>query len=377
MGEAAIRLSHKAILAVHRNYEEAASVVKLVYVNDNLPGIVRVKKGKNFSYLYRDKPLTDEMQLERIRKLAIPPAWENVWICALPNGHIQATGKDTRNRKQYRYHALWQVVRNETKFHHMYEFGKALPALRLQVERDMALPGLSEAKVLATVVSLMERTFIRVGNSEYEKLNGSYGLTTLKDKHVQIHGSEMKFAFTGKKGIDHEITLKNRRLAKAVQQCRDIPGKELFQYYDAEGNRHPVDSGMVNRYIQAATGQDFTAKDFRTWAGSLLALHTLCAAGEALTETEGKRAVNTMLDEVSKKLGNTRTVCKKYYVHPGLIQLYQDKKLQRYLKELDDLEEPDETAGLTGEEEVLMKVLKAINRGNGSTEEKLKVKSKN
>lgn len=377
MGEAAIRLSHKAILAVHRNYEEAASVVKLIYVNDNLPGIVRVKKGKNFTYLYRDKPLTDEMQLERIRKLAIPPAWENVWICALPNGHIQATGKDTRNRKQYRYHALWQVVRNETKFHHMYEFGKALPALRLQVERDMALPGLSEAKVLATVVSLMERTFIRVGNSEYEKLNGSYGLTTLKDKHVQIHGSEMKFAFTGKKGIDHEITLKNRRLAKAVQQCRDIPGKELFQYYDAEGNRHPVDSGMVNRYIQTATGQDFTAKDFRTWAGSLLALHTLCAAGEALTETEGKRAVNTMLDEVSKKLGNTRTVCKKYYVHPGLIQLYQDKKLQRYLKELDDLEEPDENTGLTGEEEVLMKVLKAINRGNGSTEKKLKVKSKN
>lgn len=377
MGEAAIRLSHKAILAVHRNYEEAASVVKLVYVNDNLPGIVRIKKGKNFSYLYKDKPLTDEMQLERIRKLAIPPAWENVWICALPNGHIQATGKDTRNRKQYRYHALWQVVRNETKFHHMFEFGKALPALRLQVERDMALPGLSEAKVLATVVSLMERTFIRVGNSEYEKLNGSYGLTTLKDKHVQIHGSEMKFAFTGKKGIDHEITLKNRRLAKAVQQCRDIPGKELFQYYDADGNRHPVDSGMVNRYIQAATGQDFTAKDFRTWAGSLLALHTLCAAGEALTETEGKRAVNAMLDEVSKKLGNTRTVCKKYYVHPGLIQLYQDKKLQRYLKELDELEEPDETTGLTGEEEVLMKVLKAINRGNASTEEKLKSKSEN
>lgn len=370
MGEAAIRLSHKAILAVHRNYEEAASVVKLIYVNDNQPGIIRLKKGKNFSYLYKDKPLTDESQLERIRKLAIPPAWENVWICALPNGHIQATGKDARSRKQYRYHALWQVVRNETKFHHMYEFGKALPALRLQVERDMALRGLSEAKVLATVVSLMERTFIRVGNSEYEKLNGSYGLTTLKDKHVQIHGSEVKFAFTGKKGIDHEITLKNRKLAKVVQQCRDIPGKELFQYYDADGNRHPVDSGMVNRYIQAATGQDFTAKDFRTWAGSLLALHTLCAAGEALTEAEGKRAVNDMLDQVSEKLGNTRTVCKKYYVHPGLIQLYQAKKLQYYLKELDALEEPDETTGLTAEEEVLMKVLRAINRGNASTEVK-------
>lgn len=376
MAEAAIRLSHKAMLAVHRNYEEAASVVKLIYVNDGQTGISRLRKGKAFSYLYKNKQLTDEVQLERIRKLAIPPAWEEVWICATPNGHIQATGKDARNRKQYRYHALWQVVRNETKFHHMFEFGKALPALRLQLERDMALPQLQEAKVLATVVSLMERTFIRVGNSEYEKLNGSYGLTTLKDKHVLVHGSEMKFAFTGKKGIAHEITLKNRKLAKAVQQCRDIPGKELFQYYDEQGVRHPIDSGMVNRYIQAATGQDFTAKDFRTWAGSLLALHTLCAAGEVLSETEGKRTINSMLDAVSEKLGNTRAVCKKYYVHPGLIQLYQDKKLQHYLKELNALEAPDDITGLTQEEETLMKVLKAINRGNASTDEKAKGKNK-
>lgn len=374
MGEAAIRLSHKAILAVHRNYEEAAAVVKLVYVNDALPGISREKKGKEFAYTYRDKPLTNEKDLERIRKLAIPPAWENVWICALPNGHIQATGMDARKRKQYRYHALWQVVRNETKFHHMYEFGKALPALRLQVERDLALPGLGEEKVLATVVSLMERTFIRVGNNEYEKLNGSYGLTTLKDKHVSFNGTEMRFSFTGKKGIVHDITLKNRKLAKAVKQCRDIPGKELFQYYDADGKRHSIDSGMVNRYIQSATGQEFTAKDFRTWAGSLLALHTLCSAGEAITETESKRNVNVMLDAVSEKLGNTRTVCKKYYVHPGLIQLYQEQRLHHYLKQLDQLEEPDETTGLTQEEEVLMKVLKVINRGNTSTEEKLKGK---
>ncbi|BAV07519.1 DNA topoisomerase-1 [Filimonas lacunae] len=367
MGEAAIKLPHKAILAVHRNYKDAASVVKLVYVSDSLPGITRHKKGNGFGYTFSNKPLTNKEELERIRKLAIPPAWENVWICALPNGHIQATGMDARKRKQYRYHAMWQVVRTETKFHHMYEFGKALPALRLQLENDIAQKQLCESKVLATVVSLMERTFIRIGNNEYEKLNGSYGLTTLKDKHVSFEGDKVRFSFIGKKGIDHDITLKSKRLAKIVKQCRDIPGKELFQYYDEEGKRHSIDSGMVNNYIQAATGMDFTAKDFRTWAGSLLALQTLCSAGEVLSETEGKRNINSMLDEVSAKLGNTRTVCKKYYVHPGLIRLYQEQKLTHYLKQLDQLEEPDQITGLTQDEQVLMKVLKAINRGNAST----------
>lgn len=367
MEEAVIQLPHKAILAVHRDYEGAASVVKLVYVTDKAPGIMRKKKGKGFAYEYDHKPFTDKTALERIRKLAIPPAWSNVWICVLPNGHIQATGLDARQRKQYRYHALWQVVRTETKFHHVYEFGKALPALRLQVEKDMARKELCEEKVLATVVSLMERTFIRIGSNEYEKANGSYGLTTLKDKHVAVSGDAIRFSFTGKKGISHQISLHNKKLAKVVKQCRDIPGKELFQYYDAAGNRKAIDSGMVNHYIQAATGMDFTAKDFRTWAGSVQALQAFCAVGEALTETDCKKNINAMLDVVSEKLGNTRTVCKKYYVHPGLIQLYQDQKLQHYLKQLDQLEEPDDLSGLTQEETVLMKILKAINRGNAST----------
>lgn len=362
MGEPAIRLSHKAILAVHRNYEESASVIKLVYVNDAQPGIERHKKGKHFIYTDDDLELTDEEDLNRIKKLAIPPAWENVWICRKANGHIQATGLDARKRKQYRYHVLWQVVRNETKFHHMYEFGKALPALRLRLDQDLAQKELCETKVLATVVSLMERTFIRVGNSEYEKQNGSYGLTTLKDKHVSFHGSEIRFAFTGKKGIAHDITVKSRKLAKAVKQCRDIPGKELFQYYKEDGSRHGIDSGMVNHYVQEAMGGDFTAKDFRTWAGTLLALQTFCSAGETLSEAEGKHAVNAMLDAVSKKLGNTRAVCKKYYVHPGLIELYQEQKLHRFLKEQELMEEPDEVTDLRQEEKVLMKVLKAINK---------------
>lgn len=360
MSEEVPQLSHKAFLKVYRNYEEAASVVKLVYVKDSDPGIIRMKKGKGFSYILDSRPLKDKKEIERIRKLAIPPAWRNVWICPLPNGHIQATGLDLRKRKQYRYHVLWQVVRNETKFHRLLEFGKVLPQLRLQVERDLQRKELCEEKVLATVISLMERTYIRVGSNEYEKMYGSYGLTTLKDKHVAISGDKMVFSFKGKKGIVHNISLRNKRLANAVKQCRDIPGKELFQYYDAEGRHKSIDSGMVNNYIRSATGMDFTAKDFRTWAGTVHALQAFFSIGEALTEADCKKNIVAVLDAVSEKLGNTRTVCKKYYVHPGLIQLYQEKKLFKYYEELDKLEEPDEHSDLTREEKVLMKVLKSL-----------------
>ena len=366
MPEEQIRLSHKAFLEVHRNYEEAAATVKLVYVSDAQPGITRVKKGTGFTYLRNNKPLKDKEEVERIRKLVIPPAWENVWICPLPNGHIQATGLDIKHRKQYRYHSLWQVIRTETKFHHLYEFGKVLPLLRLQVEKDMQDTALSERKVLALIVSLMERTFIRIGSNEYEKANGSYGLTTLKDKHVAIEGSDLRFSFKGKKGVVHDISLHHKKLAKLVKQCRDIPGKELFQYYDTDGHHKSVDSGMVNQYIKDATGLDFTAKDFRTWAGSVQALQAFCSLGEAAGESASKKNIVAVLDTVSAKLGNTRTVCKKYYVHPGLIQMYQDNKLHRYLKELDQLEVPDDVSGLTKEEQVLMKILKLMNRGTTS-----------
>lgn len=353
-----LELSHRQFLKIDKDYERAAAVVDLVYVRDTVPGIAR-EPGKNgFIYFYKGKEITDPDVLARIKKLAVPPAWKNVWICYRPNGHIQATGLDVRNRKQYRYHALWSKVRSETKFHKLYEFGKALPALRSTLEKDISLRDLCERKVLAAVILLMERTYIRVGNYGYEKMNGSYGLTTLKDKHVAIKSGEMKFSFKGKKGVFHDISLKNKKLASIVKQCRDIPGKELFQYYAEDGSRRSVDSGSVNEYIKKASGLDLSAKDFRLWAGSLNILRSFKSMGEAVTQTMTKQNVLAALDQVSKMLGNTRTVCKKYYVHPGIIRLYEEHNLQKYLKELDDLETPDDKTGLTGEEEVLMKVLK-------------------
>jgi DNA topoisomerase I len=356
-----IALSHKEFLRIDRDYEQAAKVADLVYVNLHSHGIERFKKGKGFTYIYDGKPLKGKAEIERIKKLAIPPAWTNVWICPLPNGHIQAVGNDLRKRKQYRYHPLWNVLRGQTKFHKLYEFGKALPGIRQKVERDLALKELSQEKVLALIVSLMERTYIRIGNSGYEKLYGSYGLTTMKDKHVNINGSSVKFCFKGKKGVEHEITLKNKKLARIVHACRDIPGKELFQYFDGNNNRKAIDSGMVNHYIkEAAGGKDFTAKDFRTWAGTLNILWAFKSIGEALSVTEAKKNIVQALDEVSKKLGNTRTVCKKYYVHPGLLKMYEENSLNKYVGKLDKLEEPEDPESLTGSEQVLLKLLKNL-----------------
>ena len=355
-----IDLSHKEFLTLDKDYAQAAAAVDLVYGKDNVPGIMRNATGKGFSYAYKGKNVTDSKSLERIRKLAIPPAWSNVWICPQASGHIQATGIDARNRKQYRYHALWNKVRSETKFHRLYEFGKALPVLRQQLEKDSSIPDLCERKVLATVILLMERTYIRIGNYGYEKMNGSYGLTTLKDKHVVIKQGEMNFSFKGKKGVYHNISLKNRKLAKIVKECRDIPGKELFQFYDKDGTRKSIDSGSVNQYIKEASGMDFSAKDFRLWAGSLNVLRSFKAMGEAITVTECKQNVQKALDEVSLKLGNTRIVCRKYYVHPGLIRLYEENSLDKYLKELDKPEEADDKSGLSSEEAVLMKILKGL-----------------
>ncbi|MBC7903068.1 MAG: DNA topoisomerase IB [Gemmatimonadaceae bacterium] len=361
MSDQVLQLSHKEFLKVARNYEEAAAVANLIYVKDNGPGIARKKKGKHFVYIYDGKPLQDDKQLERIKKLVIPPAWTHVWICAKENGHIQATGMDIRNRKQYRYHPLWNHLRSETKFHRLYEFGKILPDIRLRLEKDLAKKELSAEKVLATVISLMERTYIRVGSSGYEKLYGSYGLTTLKDKHVEINGDKMVFSFKGKKGVEHNISIKNKKLARTIKECRDVPGKELFQYYTEDKTKKSIDSGMVNGYIKdAAEGKDFTTKDFRTWAGSVHALNAFRSIGEAITETESKKNIAAVMDIVSQKLGNTRTVCKKYYVHPGLVSLYEENKLSKYIKELDKLEVPDDKSGLTAEELVLMKILKSF-----------------
>lgn len=358
--EQVIELSHKEFLKIDKDYTKAAKAADLVYVSDKDTGITRKKKGEKFVFIYAGNPIKDKTEIKRITQLAIPPAWTNVWICARENGHIQATGFDIRGRKQYRYHPLWNLLRNETKFHHLFEFGKLLPSMRLKLEADLAKKDLCEEKVVATVVSLMERTYIRIGSEDYEKLYGSYGLTTLKDGHVKVNGDTIHFSFKGKKGVDQNISLHNAKLAKMVKKCRDIPGKELFQYYDAEGNRKPVDSGMVNKYIKEATGGDFSAKDFRTWAGTLNIIRAFKSIGEAESESDCKKKIVAALDEVSKKLGNTRTVCKKYYVHPGIIKLYEEKNLYTYLKELDKIEQPDDLAGLVTEEKILMKILQKL-----------------
>lgn len=356
----AARLTHKQFLKIDRDYSKAAELASLNYVSDTDLGILRTKKGTRFAYTLNGKKVTDEQQLQRIKSLVIPPAWTQVWICTSPAGHIQATGYDVRGRKQYRYHHHWHQLRNETKFHRMYEFGRQLLALRQKLEDDFAEKNLTEQKVLATVVSLMERTYIRVGNNDYEKMYGSYGLTTLKDKHVTIKGDNLKFSFKGKKGVYHEVPLRHRKLAKVVQACRDIPGKELFQYYTGTGEKRSIDSGMVNRYIKEATGQDFTAKDFRTWAGTINILQSFKSLGEAQSEAEKKKNVIQALDEVSAKLGNTRTVCKKYYVHPGIIRMYEEQGLAKYLKELDAIENKDDLVGYTTTEKVLMKILEEL-----------------
>jgi DNA topoisomerase-1 len=342
----------------HADPQKYAEAVNLVYVTDTEPGIERRKKGKGFLYVYGSKKLNSESDLERIKKLVIPPAWKNVWICRIHNGHLQATGLDARERKQYKYHATWNRLRNETKFHRMLDFGKCLPKLRLQLEKDISKAGLTQEKVIATVVSLMERTYIRIGNQSYEKEYGSHGLTTLKDQHVRINGDTIQFSFKGKKGIHHSIRLKNKKLARIVKQCRDIPGKELFQFIDEQGERHVIDSGKVNDYIKQVTGSDFTAKDFRTWAGSLNALRAFKKTGEAETVAATKKNIIEALDYVSSQLGNTRSVCKKYYVYPMIITLYENKNLNSYIGELDHIEKNDRKSGLTGEEKILMKILK-------------------
>ena len=337
---------------------KTAEAIKLVYVTDAQPGILRVKRGNNFQYILNDSPVKNKDELKRIKSLVLPPAWENVWICTLSNGHLQATGVDSKKRKQYKYHPLWNSLRNHTKFYRMLEFGEKLPAMRLQLEKDISLTGLPLEKVLATVVCLMERTHIRIGSNLYEKLYGSFGLTTLKDKHVNITGNQLRFTFIGKKGISHNISIKNKKLADTVKKCRDIPGKELFQYYTEEGEKRALDSGMVNDYIKQISGSDFTAKDFRTWAGTVQALMAFKEMGLYETQTEAKKKIVEALDKVSVALGNTRNVCKKYYVHPVIVSLYETGDIEKYLKELDKIEKDDDKSGLTAEEKIMMKILK-------------------
>ncbi len=351
-----IIITGKKIKAILHSPEKSAEAANLVYVNDRQPGIQRLKTGKNFSYRLGGRAVKDRDALLRIKKLVIPPAWQQVWICPANNGHIQATGLDAKKRKQYKYHTLWNALRNQTKFYRLHTFGSSIPQLRRQLEKDLSLPGLPPEKVLALVVTLMEHTSIRVGNNLYEKLYGSFGLTTLKDQHVKINGQQLRFMFKGKKGVTHHIQLKNKRLAHMVKQCRDIPGKELFQYLDEDGKRHAIDSGMVNAYLKHISGSDFTAKDFRTWSGTVQALTAFRELGCCDTAGHIKKNIVTMLDTVARHLGNTRSVCKKYYVHPVIISLYENKRLERYFSYAEPFDK-NKTAGLSPEEKLLMHIL--------------------
>ncbi|MCU0495610.1 MAG: DNA topoisomerase IB [Chloroflexaceae bacterium] len=306
---------------------ESARAAGLRYVNDKTPGIRRRRVGKGFSYRASDgSPVREPQELERIASLGIPPAWNEVWISPWPDGHIQATGRDVKGRKQYRYHPRWRAMRDDTKYDRMLAFGAALPEMRTQIERDLRRPDLSRRKVLATVVRLLEKTLIRVGNAEYARSNESYGLTTLHDEHVHVEDSRVCFQFRGKSGKDHTITLKDRRLARIVRQCQELPGDSLFQYLD-DGELETIDSSDVNEYLREISGQEFTAKDFRTWAGTITAALALERLGPAPNATRGKRMAMQAIKETAARLGNTPAICRKSYIHPAVIEAYLDGTL--------------------------------------------------
>jgi len=306
----------------------AAKAAGLRYVSDSRPGIARLAAGAGFRYVDAEgRAVTAPDTLERIRRLAIPPAWTDVWICDLPHAHLQATGRDARGRKQYRYHPRWRVVRDEAKYERMAAFGRALPRIRQAAAADLARPGLSREKVLASIVTLLEATLMRVGNEEYARANHSFGLTTLRNRHVQVHGSAVAFRFRGKSGVVHARTISDRRLARLIRRIRELPGQELFQYLDEDGTVHAVNSTDVNDYLRAVTGEDFTAKDFRTWAGTVLAARALGACGPADSAAASKRVVAQAIAQVAEQLGNTAAVCRKCYVHPAVIDAYLDGAL--------------------------------------------------
>jgi DNA topoisomerase-1 len=311
----------------------------------------RQRAGKGFTYLDVDgRPMRDPQALQRIRSLGIPPAWTKVWICPIPQGHLQATGYDAKGRKQYRYHPRWREVRDETKYGRMLAFGEVLPLIRKQVEHDLALPGLPRAKVLATALRLLETTLIRVGNEEYVRANRSFGLTTLRDRHVDIAGATLRFHFRGKSGKEHTLQINDRRLARIVKRCQEIPGQELFQYHDDEGQRRTIDSADVNEYLRQITGQDFTSKDFRTWNGTVLAIRALQACGEGESAAHAKKAVVEAIKTVAGQLGNTPAICRKCYVHPAVIEAYLEGSLLQMLQRLGEVDSPDVVQGLSPEE---------------------------
>jgi DNA topoisomerase-1 len=316
---------------------ESARAAGLRYVSDTSPGIERRPASKTFRYFSASGVLVrDRATLMRIRRLAIPPAWTDVWICPRADGHLQATGRDARGRKQYRYHERWREVRDESKYGRLAAFARALPRIRRRVSRDLARPGLPREKALATIVTLLETTFIRIGNEEYARENASFGLTTLRERQVQVEGSKVKFRFRGKSGVPHEVALADRRIARIVRRMQDLPGEELFQYLDEQGNADAIESADVNAYLKSIAGADFTSKDFRTWAGTLLCLRALRHVPPPTSLASGRREVTRAVETVARELRNTRAVCRKCYIHPVVIDTFLDGKLHQLARERSD-----------------------------------------
>lgn len=336
----------------------AAKLAGLRYVTDNMRGIAREVKGDGFRYIDKDGNMVDdEDTLARIKSLVIPPAWTEVWICPLASGHLQATGRDARKRKQYRYHPKWRSVRDEAKYERMLNFGRALPAIRAEVDAALKLPGLPREKVLATIVHLLEVTMMRIGNEEYARTNKSFGLSTLRSRHVKVDGKAVEFRFRGKSGVFHTIKLEDRRLARIIARTRDLPGQDLFQYVDDDGAQHTVGSADVNDYLRAITGEEYTAKDFRTWSGTVLAALALQEFEMFDSETQARKNIVRAIESVAEKLGNTPTICRKCYVHPAVIDAYLDGTIMEALRERATRQLVDDLHALSPEEAAVLALL--------------------
>jgi DNA topoisomerase I len=353
------RKSKPNINIVAEDPKEAAASAGLRYVSDESPGIMRRRKGASFVYYNKEgKRIRNPLELKRIRSLSIPPAWENVWICAQANGHLQATGIDAKGRKQYRYHPTWRTVRDEAKFERLLSFAEVLPKIRAKVDEDMRRPDLSRKKVLATIVRLLEVSLIRIGNEEYAKENKSFGLTTMRNRHVEVEGATIKFQFRGKSGKKHNVEVSDRRVARIIQKCQDLPGQQLFQYEDQAGEVAAIGSEDVNDYLQRITGQPFTAKDFRTWAGTILAAIALGKMEEVDSQTLAKKNIVTAIEAVAGLLGNTVAICRKCYIHPAVPTSYLEGTLARTLRVKADAQIAEHLHELKPEEAAVITLLR-------------------
>ncbi len=350
-------LSPEDIDTIIKDPQEAVRLANLKYVSENQLSIIRKKVGRGFSYQRKEEKITDDKTLDRIKSLVIPPAWKNVRITHLKNGHLQVVGRDEKGRKQYLYHAVWSKVRNQTKFFKMAAFGKVLPKIRKQVDKDLSLDGMPRRKVLALVIRLMEETHIRIGNHYYAKNNKTYGLSTFRTRHVKTFKDGIKFEFVGKKGKKHSITVENKKLIDLINQCEEIPGWELFKFYDENGQKQLVESGMINEYIHEISGEIYSAKDFRTWSATKIFFETLRNIGYTENKEEKKKNILSAYDSAAEGLGNTRAVCRSYYVHPKVVETYETGEIKPYFKKIKDDSQPG-YAKLSETEKIILKLIK-------------------